>query len=487
LVDDLSPIGLGKSTESIESLSRVRQWISDCETKRDENGSLVHESCSMARNLRQNSPFLPTRLLDLGQGTSVVKLVESKEANINNCENYITLSHCWGTHPVLSLLPETKAIYYKDGIRDTTLPRTFRQAVWLARQLKISYVWIDSLCIVQDNIEFAIEGQYMHKVYRNSYLNLSAAFSVNSLGGLFKERSLAEVGFLELSLPGSKILGDEPWYMFRRDLWEHQLLKQPLYKRGWAFQERMLSPRLLHFAEKQIFWDCPTISACETIPKGLPLLLDDLAGAERHWRERLQFEKTLPYGTADVSVQELWVNAVQSYTSCSLTKPDDKLLAVWGIAKTVKDLVTYKNDYAAGMWNSTLYKQLAWRVVDCKKARRLDTISEKYVPTWSWASMHENHMSQGCEIFLSPHIENSREPIIPVRNHDGTKLAFEVDDNSTSTDIQPHLKSPILALQGHIFQAFIVQTSAEKWSLNLENSNNFQDRFEVFPGKRILV
>lgn len=90
----------------------------------------------------------------------------------------------------------------------------------------------------------------------------------------------------------------------------------------------MLSPRILHFAHDQIFWDCGTISACEILPSGLPIKLDYVASTDRHWRGRLQESSSLAHaplsGVNTDSLGGFWSSSVLNYTQCELTSQDDK-------------------------------------------------------------------------------------------------------------------------------------------------------------------
>jgi hypothetical protein len=127
----------------------------------------------------------------------------------------------------------------------------------------------------------------------------------------------------------------------------------------------MLAPRILHFAEKQIFWDCPSLSGCETLPGGLPQPMDSLAGPDRHWRGRLQVSEDSQEplaGAIDQSMASFWKTAIGKYTSCNLTKGSDKLIAMWGIAKLVRDALGV--EYGEGLWEAQLEDQLAWHVVE---------------------------------------------------------------------------------------------------------------------------
>lgn len=181
--------------------------------------------------------------------------------------------------------------------------------------------------------------------------------------------------------------------------------------------ERLLSARLLHYSRGQIFWDCAALTACESLPAGLPPPLDTAARTDRHWRQRLQDAALVirPLGgPANDSLEEFWARSVRYFTACNLGFAADKLNAVWGIAKLVRDALA--EDYAAGMWSDQLGEQLAWRVVDPDKSAR--PADQMQFPSWSWASVRGAVEVAG------------RTPAWPrwysVTDHDGGNLEFKL-------------------------------------------------------------
>jgi hypothetical protein len=120
--------------------------------------------------------------------------------------------------------------------------------------------------------------------------------------------------------------------------------------------------------------------------------MDRAAGLDRHWRGRLQEpedDHEMLAGANDQSMEVFWKTAVEKYTSCNLTKGRDKLIAMWGIAKLVRDAMNV--EYGNGLFEENLEDQLAWRVAECKlKQRPSESTKEELarnIPSWSWASM----------------------------------------------------------------------------------------------------
>ncbi|KAK4159882.1 heterokaryon incompatibility protein-domain-containing protein [Cladorrhinum sp. PSN259] len=502
---------LGPTTDIVPdgSLSQIQKWMREC--------TLNHPKCQAVRARNLKEPYVPTRLVDVSSDR--IHIVESQKAGLKPTEPYVTLSHCWGKLSIIRLIEENvpKLLDPKVGIEWDELTNTFRDAITVTRELGIKYIWIDSLCIIQASSktshgDFHEQGQLMHKVYRKSFCNIAAADSEDGKGGLFRPRledrkkgttSLDRQDILPkpVELKGGDLEGE--WYMLLGDSWSAHLLDKILYTRGWVFQERMLAPRLVHFSEKQVLWDCATLSASECLPEGLPAQLDTKSATERHWRERLSLirekviegdVKEMRAGTADDSLEAFWRESVRNYTRCELTSyVADRLKAIWGVAKLVRDGLREEDqdaegggveEYGSGLWRKNLYMQLAWRVVNpglAEKVRPHD-LGELH-PSWSWASTIG-------EIELQPRMRSAMEEWYRVKNHRGGEVEFEVkpDDKvdlhphsgtKILMDLQPELVSNSLAVKGTVVKGY--------WSKNEQMvrspafTQDLLDNMDFFP------
>ncbi|KAF6805994.1 heterokaryon incompatibility protein [Colletotrichum sojae] len=409
----------GMSTESEPAQEQMRAWLADCLAN--------HPKCARRHASRD---FIPTRVLDVGLSSepwppSYVRVVETTKEPIAG--PYATLSHCWGRERFVTLGDENVEEFTTTGVPWALIRSNdnFVDAILTTRRLGVRYLWIDSLCIVQQQKhgeDWEAEAPLMHQVYRNSFVNLAATESHDRSGGLFRDRDPVDVVPAQL-LPvadNARFGWESAWRVLPSDLWDRDLLGSHLYTRGWVFQERMLSPRLLQFTKSQIFWDCAALSACEALPAGLPPPLDARAASDRHWRERLQGSgmtvRSLVGGAGD-SLEAFWRAAVRSYTSCALTNHDDKIKAAWGVAKLVRDALG--EEYAAGLWTNAVEEQLAWRVLDRKGAKRAPESGRERFPRWSWAAVVG-------EVDLP-----NRVPDVPrfysVRGHDGRDVGFRFE------------------------------------------------------------
>ena len=360
-------------------MDKIDKWISACTT--------THTACS-----KSGHPyFKPTRLLDLGEVEELasgrrppVRLINSAEhlRNPDISLRYLTLSHRWRRSKMPKLEKE-KEMELRQAVSLRTLPKTFRHAIKLTRRLGIRYLWIDSLCIFQDSQEdWLNEAAKMADVYSNAYCNISAASADN--GGLFFSRSpnLVATSIVRPQWPAARNL-DFTITNQLPELIREDLSAQPLFKRGWVLQERLLANRNLHFTKTQVLFECRHHLVCETYPNGIP----DPHG-EICWKHKahpsihgvIDSYQESHYGESKSMLE--WNRLVETYSTCDLTKTKDKLMALSGIAAHFMQIKMPGDQYLAGLWASQLPSNLLWE--PHKGARKQD---EYTAPSWSWASI----------------------------------------------------------------------------------------------------
>lgn len=216
-----------------------------------------HPKC----NPNKSGPgFVPTRLVDLGEpgdewAVKSIRIVNTVRDKIQ--AQYVTLSHCWGrSKPFWNL---RKATLSETPVPEILLTKirnkNIEEAITLARTIGVRYIWIDSLCIVQDDMDdWEREGQLMHQVYRNSHCNIAAVDSQDRDGGLFRDR-VEDLG--QQSVPvrymasdnRSALFGQRAWRVLHSDLWQDEVLARALYSRAWVFQgqfSQVPSPKSSH-------------------------------------------------------------------------------------------------------------------------------------------------------------------------------------------------------------------------------------------------
>lgn len=243
------PVGRRTSgnTASDEAFDCMRNWIRECSNE--------HDFCSAP-----SAKPLPTRLVDVGLANGKMRLIEtSGESGL-----YVALSHCWGKEQIITTTKASLA-RLKDGIKFEECSETFYQAIQLTRRLEMNYIWIDSLCIVQDDKEdWAREASKMASFYENAVLTVAATSSSSGNGGLFRKKP-------DFHLSGSTAYG-EPYQLIFRERIDHEMMDSaderlrkafPLMNRAWVLQERLLSSRVIHFGPHELFFECRTSSECE--------------------------------------------------------------------------------------------------------------------------------------------------------------------------------------------------------------------------------
>ena len=175
------------STYSETSFRRASKWIADCMSN--------HQECSRA----SNTSWFPSRILDVSGDPGWVRVQISRQEH--RCHKYLTLSHCWGGTRTITTTSQTLPDFVK-GIRLSTMPATFRDAISITRRLGYRYLWIDSLCIIQDSDEdWKHESAVMGQIYGHSDCTIAATGSADSNGGCFVTRN-------PLELQPCKIIGN---------------------------------------------------------------------------------------------------------------------------------------------------------------------------------------------------------------------------------------------------------------------------------------
>jgi hypothetical protein len=250
------------------------------------------------------------------------------------------------------------------GISLQELPRTFADAVIITRKLGVDYIWIDSLCIIQDEEDdWRRETALMEHIYGGSYLNIAASSSTSVHGGCWVASNGMQSAFRTKVRVGDRELVREirDDRCYDKTVWDSHLAT-----RAWALQEKLLPPRTLHLGDRGAFWECRLKIANEYLPDGFTKMLG--SGLLRQMR-KLQH------------LQQWWATVVHLYTSAHLTFERDKLPALSGIARRIHSQKGCQ--YLAGLWREeNIEAQLCWRV-DGPRDRPVTCRA----PSWSWASI----------------------------------------------------------------------------------------------------
>ena len=253
-----------------------------------------------------------------------------------------------------------------------TIPRTYRDAIEVTQQLGIKYIWIDTLCIVQDDPEdWHRQSVRMASVYGNSYLTISAAHSTASDTGIFTPSHLSQQ-FPQHSVPEHPGI-----YIREQPHWRHTdfgsnysafYTSRSLMKRGWVLQERLLSPRVVYYDAEEMKWECKSMTDCQC---GGMVVISNF---------KRDYHGSVDRGETPLS--HSWMRVTERYSCLDLTFEKDRLVALAGIA-TAAGKSGSGGKYLAGVWEKNLAHQLCWSIT------RVHRKPETYIaPSWSWMSIH---------------------------------------------------------------------------------------------------
>ncbi|KUJ17701.1 HET-domain-containing protein [Mollisia scopiformis] len=396
------------TTGSQFALKQIHAWRGIC--------SRHHKQCVAFTRQVASLRFVPKRLLDLTnikldpngnylEGKPVLISAASFEGSPNI--SYAALSHCWGKLQPLRTLMSNVSDWEK-GIPWKKFPKTFRDASFIAKSLGIDYLWIDSLCIMQDSEDdWKEQSSMMGLIYRCSVICISALSAKNSSEGLFVKRDS------RLQRP-FKLWEASPWdfpdkgplYLFPFAKKYGNDPKGPLQERAWVLQEELLSTRRIMFGQDMVYWQCVSCKTSESLPMSIFTATPFRGIDEIEWNRIYQLgiggalDLSNP-GSKDVErFYMCWLLIIQAYSKRKLTKGSDKLAALAGIAAEYQKATG--DTYHAGLWRKYVWRELLWHVsspgAPCfnrpqpKELRESEPMKDFAAPTWSWASINAKIM-----------------------------------------------------------------------------------------------
>jgi hypothetical protein len=301
------------------------------------------------------------------------------------------LSHCWGSSPVITS-KKADIQLRRDHIQWSDLSKTFQDAITITRRLGIPYLWIDSLCIIQDDLQdWAVESSKMLSIYSGAYLTIAADHAQNGEEGCFASSSNKPLHISRIPLsdrfqiPTEALINWDHKYSLHRD---HSHFTEPeqyyaplssLSARGWTLQERLLSRRLIHYTSWELVWECRQDIHCQCGRLSYMNRKTIMQNFHSYFRSKVQ--------TPDLI--ELWMGIAEEYSKRSLTYETNKLVALSGLAKRFQS--NGLQGYIAGNWVANIRDMLLWwsrpvTMSDPNCERR----TEYTAPSWSWASSPSN-------------------------------------------------------------------------------------------------
>ncbi|KAK2599937.1 hypothetical protein QQS21_005321 [Conoideocrella luteorostrata] len=343
----------------------LREWLRVCD----------EDHKPLRCRLKSKPENLPTRVLDVGDGEDFhfLRLCEPKPGQ---GIEYIALSHSWG-----KLSPEQKSTFCTNaanvgarhvGFDIDKLPQAFKDAIHVTRRLQKRYLWIDSLCIVQDDeSDWELESRRMEAVFDNAYCTIAATSAKDCTVGFLNTQPTKQQCIKVPTSSHGQVFICETTDDFDRDV-EDGILN----KRAWVLQERALSCRTIHFTDSQTYWECGVGVRCESLThmrnsKALFLGDPDFPESVR-WR---RYEDQV----------SLFQFLCSRYSALGLSVRTDRAVAISGLQERVAGVFASVARY--GVFEKYLHRSLLWQ----RSARaELEPISyqNNSVPSWSWMAYH---------------------------------------------------------------------------------------------------
>jgi len=345
-------------TRSDLTCRRISQWLARCVEH--------HDTCNAKAN------FTPTRVIAVGSsGDNQVRLMNAVPK-----QPYAALSYCWGSDLDGVVITNTWNFQrHCISIVLNSLAATIQDAIFVCRGLGIHFLWVDALCIIQDDgNDWLRESARMRLVYSNAYLTIVAHNAAPSKEGFLGKQFFGQPSW-QRRFCSNRARLQRKYHLrvgivpFSLEMWQEF---SKVEERGWTLQECILSPRLVHFTGLELVWECeqgPSLCECGHM----------MACGAAGQPTKTQFSQ---YGIDNITNQS-WMRLVGDFTSRNLSRQSDRLIALSGLAEMVYARTNKTRTYLAGLWSSNLQEQLLWHSYNTQRSRP----SPPTAPSWSWASL----------------------------------------------------------------------------------------------------
>lgn len=355
--------------------AKIRRWLNECQ----DNHRLCPKRCDHP---------LPLRVIDLE--SPMLRLYQNGPGEKGL---YATLSYCWGG----VAQPTTTVSNLQDHLQSidpTRLPKTITDAIDVCRAIGLRYLWVDALCITQDNDdEKQEEIANMGLIYKNSTVTIVAANAEKVSDGFLGNGKPRQPGvqlplYIDETTTGTV-------YLRMKDASESYTSDEPIFQRGWTYQELLLSPRAIIFDSNRINLKCLTDfyePVSETylylnvdapdLPVGVFGMVDENLES-RDTRESRDYY-------IEVTQYRIWKALVEDYSGRELSSFGDRLPALAGIAAELA--AVWGDAYLAGFWRRTIVQCLGWHRTDRSFPQKdlfegvVDRARRTESPSWSWVT-----------------------------------------------------------------------------------------------------
>lgn len=340
------------STGSKSSFELIRGWNEQCKAH--------HSQC---KRITENVPVLPTRVIDI-ESASQDYAGRLFVTHSSQRAPYVALSHRWGeTRPLTTTIGTLDE--RQQGILIESVSQTFRDAITATKELGLRYLWIDSLCIIQDSSQdWVKEAANMASIYNNASFTIAAVDTEDSTAGCFSARNGLANRPCRVKIDVAKNVFPISGEIYIAQHGSCHRPRGPLDTRAWVLQEQLLSSRIINYMRGNIYWECLETEASEIRPEGLLTAREETFA---HDEDFVRVFKRGIGGLLDLTVPEYrskfhrsWQLVVQAYSRRNLTKESDRYAAILGIVTAIGRCT--RDKFISGVWEDFLPFDLLWCV-----------------------------------------------------------------------------------------------------------------------------
>lgn len=330
---------LGKTVKPAADLSFLLDKLHECETS--------HPGC-------HDTEIFPVSIMKQLYFVDVIELRLVLAPFVK--DSFAVLSYTWGGD--IKMKTTRKLLKQYTSALPSPLPKTYRDAIFSTKRAGIRYLWVDALCIIQDDADD--KGEKIHQmdlIYALAKFTLVTATGSNAESGLgLENRQLIPT----LILPsGLRLAQRNPADDWRTSVW---------FTRAWTFQEYLFSRRLLIFTPTSVHYRC-------------------ILGGHIEDGEAIDVAKREDFRNEEIQKKhDGWPNMVRNYTDRKITFPSDLLAAITGVANITERLYTGQKIVKGLITDpKVLSVQILWQSINAPSTVSAVNIASLKLPSWSWA------------------------------------------------------------------------------------------------------
>ncbi|UPK98639.1 hypothetical protein LCI18_009574 [Fusarium solani-melongenae] len=355
-------------TGSEQAFFTARAWLHNCRL------SPQHSVCQQYPKVLQTAEKeYPLRLVRVGDGLDHIVLIE----DVTDSMSYTALSYYRESSEIATQTTQANLETHMKGIPLEKLPTLFQEAILATRGLGIEFIWIETLCIIQDDRrDWGYHVQRIPEIFSHAELTISSLVANSTSDRLFCPRPTRSLSIVPTEVwrckkdRGNFEAGVNRCYtLSRRWLVEQSVARKgPIHSEVWAFQEHLFSRRILHFGDGMLHWECP----CRHTTEADPTPISSLSTTE--WQEARN--RLLQGGSSGLAT--FWMKQIERYSKLTISNPSERLPAFLGFSRYMEKQL--QSTCLGGiMMGENLLQNLCWNV-------KLPGVEEVVLPTWTWVS-----------------------------------------------------------------------------------------------------